>query len=261
MDATLGTVSSRRRVLQSLGAIAGITAVASVMAACGGGTAAPAAAPTSAPAAAPTTAAQPTAAPAAAATTAPAAPTTAAAAPTAPAAAPTTAAAAPTAAPAAQAGGGKGSIELWMQHPEWKDAMAAVVKAFQQKYPDVNVNVTAQAQNYTDQVQTALNAGIGPDVFQAPTRPQLDIQIKTGQLMDLSHKVDQTAWTEVAKQAVTVAGKVWGVPGGKYTVGIAYHMNLFDKAGIKDEPRTWAEMTEAFNKLKAINVIPYSIAA
>jgi raffinose/stachyose/melibiose transport system substrate-binding protein len=196
----------------------------------------------------------------------------AAAAPTntaAPAAAPTntpaSAAAAATATPAAAkpatSGGAKTTVELWYLHPEWKDAMTGVIAAFQQKAPDVEVDVKAQPSNqYQNQLQTALNAGIGPDLFQAPTRPQLDVMSKTGQLLELHDKVDQKAWTQVAKDAVTVKGKVWAVPGGKYTVGIAYHQDLFEKAGIKDEPKTWQQTTEAFDRLKASGVTPYSIA-
>jgi len=138
--------------------------------------------------------------------------------------------------------------------------MTTVVATFQEKYPNITINATGSAQ-YQNQLQTALNAGTGPDLFQTPSRPQLDVMATAGQLLELNQRVDQSAWTDVAKEAVTVKGKVWGVPGGKYTVGIAYHIDLFDKAGITSEPKTWAELTDAFTKLKAINVIPYSIAA
>src|SRR5205823_4013398 len=56
-------------------------------------------------------------------------------------------------------------------------------------------------------------------------------------------------------------GKIWGVPGGKYTVGIAYHTDVWTKAGITEEPKTWPDLTAAFVKLKAANVIPYSVDA
>jgi raffinose/stachyose/melibiose transport system substrate-binding protein len=259
---------SRRHILSGIALLGTGAAGSALLAACSGQPAAAPtqapAAPTQAPAAAPTQAAA-TQAPAAAATSTPAAATAATSTPasaatTAPAATPTVAA---TQAPAAQAAPSTGpaTVELWEDHPEWKDAMAAVIKTFQQKYPNITINVTAASQDYNTKVQTALNAGIGPDVFAAPTRPQLDVMSATGQLMELRDKVDQSAWTQVAKDAVTVKGKVWAVPGGKYTVGIAYHIDVFQKAGIKDEPKTWADLTDAFNRLKAINVIPYSIAA
>lgn len=238
---------SRRRVLTgiALGASGAIGSV--LLSACASSspvspTAAPAAAPTSAPAPNPTPSSMVTAT-----TNAGAATPSKAAAPTA------QANAAPSGAPV--------KLDLWDQHPEWKDAMNEVVKTFQKTNPNITINLNAASQDYQNKLQTALNAGIGPDLFQAPTRPQLDVMSATGQLMELRDKVDMSAWTPVARDSVTVKGKVWGVPGGKYTVGIAYHIDLFQKAGIKDEPKTWADLTKAFDQLKAINVIPYSIAA
>lgn len=226
-------ITRRRLLLRSLGGVAGLSVASSLLAACGSSTtpAAPAAsAPTSAPPAAQPTAAKP-------------------------------AAAAPTTAPATTSSGPV-TLDLWMLHPEWKDAMGKVVAAFQSANPGVTLNVMPQqSATYQDQVQTALNAGTGPDLFQAQTRPKLDVQADAGQLLELTGKVDTSAWTQVAKDAVTIKNKIWAVPGGKYTVGIAYHIPVFDKAGIKDEPKTWAEMTDAFDKLKASNIIPYAIEA
>lgn len=216
---------TRRGLLRSLG----LVTASSLLAACS--SAAPA---------------SPTSAPAAAQPTQPAAPK--------PAAAPTTA-------PATKSSGPV-TLDVWMLHPEWKDAMAKVVAAFQTANPGITLNVMPQqSSTYQSQVQTALNAGTGPDIFQAQTRPKLDIQADAGQLLDLTGKVDTSAWTQVAKDAVTIKNKIWGVPGGKYTVGVAYHIPVFEKAGIKDEPKTWSDMTEAFEKLKASNVIPYAIEA
>jgi raffinose/stachyose/melibiose transport system substrate-binding protein len=192
------------------------------------------------------------------------------AAPPAPAAQPTSPAAATISAPAAAAAttapattsGGAVTLDLWMLHPEWKDAMAKVVTTFQSAHPGITLNVMPQqSSTYQDQVQTALNAGTGPDLFQSQTRPKLDIQANAGQLLDLTGKLDTSAWTQVAKDAHTINGKVWAVPGGKYTVGIAYHIPVFEKAGIKDEPKTWADMTDAFDRLKGTGIIPYAIEA
>src|SRR5207237_10518829 len=145
---------SRRRLLRSAGIAAGLTLASSLLAACGSGAAPAAPAATAAPAdaAQPTTAANP--------------------------------AAAPTTAPAAKASGPV-TLDLWMLHPEWKDAMAKVVLAFQSANPGITLNVMPQqSSTYQDQVQTALNAGTGPDLFQAQTRPKLDVQADAGQLLE-----------------------------------------------------------------------------
>lgn len=243
---------SRRQALSTFALAATSLAGGLLLSACS--SAAPAS-PTAAPAAtsAPATAATPAPTQPAAAPTA--APTTAAT------PAPTQAAAAPTVAPtAAQAAttSGPASVDLWYGHPEWKEGMTGVLATFNKVVPNVTVNAIASTE--ANKLQTALNAGIGPDLFQHPSRPTFDVMVAAGQVMELDHKVDTSAWTQVAVDAETVKGKIWGVPGGKYTVGIAYHIDLFDKAGISGEPKTWADMTAAFEKLKAINVVPYSIA-
>jgi raffinose/stachyose/melibiose transport system substrate-binding protein len=106
-----------------------------------------------------------------------------------------------------------------------------------------------------------LNAGTGPDLFQSRSRPRLDILARSGQIVDLTAVVDQKDWTPIAKEASTVDGKIWSVPGGKYTVGVAYHVDVFEKNGIKDLPKTWEELTEVFKKLKAGGTIPYAVDA
>jgi ABC-type glycerol-3-phosphate transport system substrate-binding protein len=250
---------SRRRLLAAVG----LTSVGAILTACG---AAPPPTATTAPAkpaeAPKPAAAEPTKPAAPAATTAPAAaPTTPAAATSAPVATKPADTAKPAAA-APSTGGSKATIELWTQKPEWKDAMNTVIKSFLGSNANLEINPTYTASNvYTQQLQTALNAGTGPDIFQSRSRPGLDAQVKAGQLLDLTTAVDQSNWLPVAKQSVTVKGKVYAVSGGKYTVGIAYHQDLFEKAGISAEPKTWAETTQAFEKLKATGVIPYAIEA
>ena len=123
-------------------------------------------------------------------------------------------------------------MELLSTHPEWKDALTGVVKEFQKVYPGIEVTLSAIAGSaYDNQLQTMLNAGTGPDLFQSRSRPRLDILAKSGQILDLTAVADQTDWTPVAKDASIVDGKVWSVPGGKYTVGLAYHVDVLDKAG------------------------------
>ncbi|HLZ10423.1 MAG TPA: hypothetical protein VKT80_17680, partial [Chloroflexota bacterium] len=97
--------------------------------------------------------------------------------------------------------------------------------------------------------------------FQHNSLPALDVQAATGQLLELTNKVDIKDWTPLARAAETSKGKIWGVPGGKYTVGIAYHLDLWESAGLTDEPATWADLTAAMIKLQGTKVIPYSIAA
>ncbi len=160
MSTSLPAGMSRRALLRSLGGLAGLAAAAALLDACSS------APPASAPAAGATVAAVAPTAQAAAAT----------AAPTVAAAATTVAAAVATQAPAVSTGA-SATLDMWMLHPEWKDAMAKVVSDFQTANPGITLNVMPQqSATYSDQIQTALNAGTGPDLFQADPRPKLDVQ-------------------------------------------------------------------------------------
>ncbi len=199
---------SRRRLLRSVCAGAGLSIAGSLLAACGNSPAPVAPTPTVAAAAQPgsTAAAKP-------------------------------AAAAPTTAPATTSSGPV-TLDLWMLHPEWKDAMAKVVTAFQTAHPGITLNVVPQQSATYDQlVQTALNAGTGPDIFQASTRPKLDINADAGQLLDLTSKVDTSSWTQVAKDAYTIKNKIWAVPGGKYTVGLHITSRSSRRLASRTSPR------------------------
>lgn len=155
---------------------------------------------------------------------------------------------------------GPATIALWHRHPEWKNASASVIQAFRQEYPGITVAVTTSSDGF-DQLRATLAAASGPDIFETPARLQLDALVKGGQLLDLSFRLDRSAWTDLAEGAVTVNRKLWAVPVAQYIVGIAYHRAAFEKAKIANPPRTWAELTEAFGKLKEANLLPYASAA
>jgi raffinose/stachyose/melibiose transport system substrate-binding protein len=199
--------------------------------------------PTPAPAAKPTTA--PTAAaPAVAATTAPAKPAGQAAAavqtPTDP--------------------GKPVTLEFWGGGPEHLADYQRLMAQFQKNYPSITINVTMAAfDQFEAKLQAALNAGSGPDLFAPPPRPALDEYIKSGFLRDLTNDVDLSHLLPTARDAVVIDGKTWAVPAGAYTVGMMYHKDLFDKAGITKEPGTWAEMKAAMEQLKGKGITPFAV--
>jgi raffinose/stachyose/melibiose transport system substrate-binding protein len=155
----------------------------------------------------------------------------------------------------------KVKLSLWGQFPEEIDAFNAIVGDFSAANPNVEIDVSmTPADQWKAKINTALSAGSGPDIFMANSKPQMDIDVTTGLILDLTNDVDISTLTDVAKDAVTVDGKVWAVPTGRYTVGICYHQDLFEKAGITAEPATWDEMKAAMEQLKGANITPYSIA-
>lgn len=153
-------------------------------------------------------------------------------------------------------------LTLWEQFPELKDPFQAMLDDFNKAHPEVKVNVEMTPNDqYKAKLQTALNTGSGPDLYGVESRPGMDAYITSGNLLDLTGKVDLSQVTPTGVDAVTVNGKVWASPSGRYTVGICYHKDLFDKAGITNEPATWDDMLSVMDQLKSKGITPYSQAS
>jgi multiple sugar transport system substrate-binding protein len=85
-----------------------------------------------------------------------------------------------------------------------------------------------------------------------------------GLLEDLSPDWAKNGWNEQyasVKSASTWNGKQYAAPLGYDAYGFFYRKDLFAKAGIKSEPKTFDELLESCKKLNAIGVQPIAVAA
>lgn len=154
------------------------------------------------------------------------------------------------------------TLEFWGQFPELLAPFERVMADFTAAHPEIAVQVVmAPNDQYKPKLQSALNTGSGPDLYMVPALPEFRSYVDAGNLVDVTDEVDMAPIVDVAQQAVTVDDRVWGVPSGRYTVGIGYHRDLFEQAGITAEPATWSEMRAAMDQLLAADITPYSIAA
>jgi raffinose/stachyose/melibiose transport system substrate-binding protein len=153
------------------------------------------------------------------------------------------------------------TLTFWHLSPEQLEPFNRVMADFTATNPGIEVVVEMTPRDqYQAKLQTALNSGTGPDIFGTQARPQLDIDAKTGLILDITDLVDQSQMVPLARDAVTVDGKEWAVASGAYTVGICYHRDMFEEAGIEAEPATWAEFRAVMDQLLAAGMTPYSIA-
>jgi raffinose/stachyose/melibiose transport system substrate-binding protein len=155
----------------------------------------------------------------------------------------------------------KVTLTLWGQFPELLEPFKGMIADFNTTNPNIEIDVSmTPTDQWKAKINTALSAGSGPDLWGAFARPQLDIDVKSGLIADLTGQLDLTNVNPAAQDAVTVDGKVWAAPSGRYTVGICYHRDLFEKAGVTAEPTTWDEFRTVMEQLKGENITPYSIA-
>jgi raffinose/stachyose/melibiose transport system substrate-binding protein len=153
-------------------------------------------------------------------------------------------------------------LTFWGQFPELLDPFKAVMADFTAANPGIEIDVEMTTNDqYKTKIQSALNVGSGPDLYMVPAQPEMNNYVDAGTLVDLTGKLDLSQVIDVAVDAVTIDGKVWASPSGRYTVGICYHQDLFEQAGVTEEPTTWEEMRAVMQQLLDAGITPYSIAA
>jgi multiple sugar transport system substrate-binding protein len=136
--------------------------------------------------------------------------------------------------------------------------MKARIDDYQKQHPGVKINLVLQS---TDTLigafTTAAQTKSGPDIAtQWATIPVLS-QAWAGAVAPLSDYVpeDQRAnW--IGTQENTDKGKLYAMP--MYVIGVplAYNKELFAKAGLSQPPKTFDELLNDCNKLKAAGITP-----
>ncbi|GAA2001535.1 ABC transporter substrate-binding protein [Microbacterium ulmi] len=143
----------------------------------------------------------------------------------------------------------------------WED----VAKEFEGDHPGVQVKVEA-FQNEDLQrtlIPNALQAGgdAAPDLFMVWAEGEIKSQVEAGYLKDLSGLTDVVDSVGGAGTGWNVDGKQYGIPFRYGIEGLWYNQELFDQAGITDNPATFDELTADVNKLSEAGVAPIGVGA
>lgn len=149
------------------------------------------------------------------------------------------------------------------------DALLALNKAFQDKYP--NIKIDRKSQSFDDlkaQVTLALGGNDVPDVVQVNNaRGDMGQFVKAGQLVDLTPYAKSYGWEQRFPQSVLSKvrysadakvfgeGNLYGLPQTGEIVGIFYSQKKLDALGIA-VPTTWDEYFAALDKAKAAGELP-----
>ncbi|MFC4137745.1 MULTISPECIES: ABC transporter substrate-binding protein [unclassified Microbacterium] len=162
---------------------------------------------------------------------------------------------------------GKTTLTMWHNSTTgdgkqyWDDAAAAFHKA----NPDVTIKMTAiQNEDMDGKLQTAANSGDMPDIFMARGGGKLADMVSAGKVRDLTDKIDpdvKKAMGDAPFSALTIDGKIYGMPGSVLPGGIFYSKDLFAQAGITETPTTLDELAEDVTKLKAAGIQPIALGA
>ncbi len=133
--------------------------------------------------------------------------------------------------------------------------------AFNEKYPDITVELQSGGTDYYSVLATKINAGEVPDIF--ITMGYKDCDVYSDYIYDITQDSDLNALYEAMDQSYADAvtdsnGKVCGVASGFSAYGYVYNKDLFEQAGIEAIPTTYDEMVEVCEKLVAAGITPFA---
>jgi multiple sugar transport system substrate-binding protein len=137
-----------------------------------------------------------------------------------------------------------------------------VVDEFKKTHPGTDVKVSfVDEEAYKVQLPNWLTTA-PPDIVNWHDGERMAYYAKRGLFEDLSDDWKKNNWDSMyasTKEASSYQGKQYAAPTVYYSWGMFYRKDLFDKAGIKSEPKTWNEFLDACKKLKAAGITPIAV--
>ena len=163
--------------------------------------------------------------------------------------------------------GGDTSMTLWHNSTTgpgvefWEQTVAD----FEKDNPGVTIDIQSiQNEDLDGKLQTALNSGDAPDIFLQRGGGKMAAMVKAGQLKDLTDAISGPAAEEIpdaSYKANSLDGKIYAMPVAVLPGGLFYSQDLFDQAGITENPTTLEELEVATEALKAEGIDPIALGA
>lgn len=152
----------------------------------------------------------------------------------------------------------KGDITYAIWDVNQQPAMQEIVKAFNQKYPNVKVSISlATFDQYFTKLKTQGSSDNLPDVFWM-NGPNFQLFAANKQLATLeglteAKQIDTANYPKALNELYSLDGKQYGVPKDFDTIALWYNMRLFTEAKVAPPTAdwTWADYKAAAVKLKA----------
>lgn len=139
-----------------------------------------------------------------------------------------------------------------------------VIEGFQKEYPNVTIRWTRFG---TDEMKQALRVGAGsgkmPDLWFNWGGSLASPYNRAGLAMDLTPRVSELKLDQtLIPSAIALAqdqGKLFGVPNRLVPMSVFYRKEMYEKAGIREAPTSFAALEEACEKLRAARITPFSL--
>ena len=144
--------------------------------------------------------------------------------------------------------------------------MVDAVARFERANPGYKVDRSAVLNDpYKVKLKIAFGANEPPCVFSSWGGGPLREYVKAGQVLDLTPYLSKDPafrdrFVPASFDTARFDGKVYGIPGEDTTLAVVhYNKELFASLGLQP-PKTWPEMVQVMDKLKANGVAPFALA-
>lgn len=139
-----------------------------------------------------------------------------------------------------------------------EELMGPYIEAFEKENPGIEVDLqfVPPVQQYVDKFMVLAASNQMTDMFYTAAENKEEV-IEKGLAEDLSDMPIFDRINENTSATYGDSGKIYAYSPDAWVGGIFYNKDLFEKAGIKSEPKTWDEFLTCMEKLKAIGVEPY----
>lgn len=143
------------------------------------------------------------------------------------------------------------TIGMWGSSPEETALVDNQIKAFQVKYPNIEVKKQVSVGDYGQELQANFAANTEPDIFYVDSADSL-AYIDKKAIVSLDEYLDKSQlgdYNKVLLDAFSKEGKVYGLPKDYNPLVMFVNTDMLEKAGAK-VPTTWAELEVTLEQLK-----------
>jgi raffinose/stachyose/melibiose transport system substrate-binding protein len=150
------------------------------------------------------------------------------------------------------------TIKIFQFKVEIAEQMNRLKAEYEASHPGVKLEIetVGGGADYGAALKTKFAANEAPDIFNNGGFAERAVWQE--HLEDLSDQPWVKDVVTVAKEPMTVDGKLYGMPLGIEGYGYVYNKDLFAKAGITETPKTFTQLEEAAKKLQAAGITPFA---
>ncbi|MEQ8437910.1 MAG: extracellular solute-binding protein [Ilumatobacter fluminis] len=138
----------------------------------------------------------------------------------------------------------------------------AVADQFMEEHPNVQIDITVmENEAFKAAIQTNMQAGDVPDLFQSWGGGGLLQQVDAGLVQDISGDVGDVTGELTGVGSFEFDGALYGLPWKVGMVGFWYNADLFEQAGLDAPADTWDGLLEQIQTLKDAGITPIAVGA